>query len=130
MVTYKVTFEPDGKTITAEQGATIREAAADTEITIDAPCGGEGRCGKCKVIVDSPDMEPLTEAEEKFLTEDEIKTGYRLACQTRITGDMIVTIPEDTKLAESKILSEGMEQEVRLHPNIFKASIMLSNNCL
>lgn len=132
MVTYKVTFEPDGKTVTIEEGKIIAEAVAAGEINIhiDAPCGGEGLCGKCKVIVDAQDLEPLTEAEEKFLSEEELDEGYRLACQLPVTCDMTVTIPEDLRLAESKILSDGMEQEVKLHPNIFKVYAELSEQTL
>ena len=130
MATYKVTFEPDGKTVTAEQGITIAKAAAAAEISINSPCGGEGRCGKCKVVVNARNIEPPTELEKKALPEDELNSGYRLACQTLVTNDMTVTVPEDSRIAESKILSEGMEQEVELHPNIVKTYLELSEQTL
>lgn len=130
MVTYNVRFEPDGKTATAEQGVTIAKAAASAEISIDSPCGGEGRCGKCKVVVDAQNIDPPTEPERKSLSEEELSSGYRLACQTLVTGNMTVTVPEDSRIAESKILSEGMEQEVKLHPNIIKTYVELSEQTL
>ena len=123
MATYNVTFEPDGKTVTIDQGTTVREAAASAEIIIDSPCGGEGRCGKCKVIVSAQNIEPLTEAEERLLSDDELSEGYRLACQTRVVDNMTVTVPEDSRVAEGKILSEGTGQAVKLHPNISKTYV-------
>ena len=130
MVKYNVTFEPDGKTISAAPGMTITKAAAAVDISINSPCGGEGTCGKCKVMVDAQNMEPPTEAEEKFLSDEELSAGYRLACQTCVTDNMTVTVPEDSRIAESKILSEGMEQEVELHPNISKTYVELSEQTL
>ena len=123
MATYNVTFEPDGKTVTIDQGTTVAEAAAYAEIIIDSPCGGEGRCGKCKVIVSAQNIEPLTEAEERLLSDDELSEGYRLACQTRVVDNMTVTVPEDSRVAEGKILSEGTGQAVKLHPNISKTYV-------
>ncbi len=127
---YNVTFEPDGKTVSAIKGITLAEAAASVGININSPCGGEGRCGKCKVIADAQSIEPPTEAEEKFLSDEELEAGYRLACQTCVTDDMTVTVPEDSRIAQSKILLEGIEQEVELHPNISKTYLELSEQTL
>lgn len=53
---------------------------------MDMPCGGHGRCGKCRVIA-SGGLSPITSEEERILTDDEIRRGVRLACCARITGD-------------------------------------------
>jgi len=127
---YNVKFEPDDKTVTVEHGTTLTKAAASAEIIINSPCGGEGRCGKCKVKVDTRDVDPPGEAEKDLLSDEELEDGYRLACQTLVTGDMTVTIPEDLRVAESKILSEGMGQHVQLHPNISKLYLELSEQTL
>jgi len=127
---YNVTFKPDSKTVAVEQGTTITKAAASAEIIIDSPCGGEGRCGKCKVIVSAQSIQPPSEAEEKFLSDEELKEGYRLACQTPITCDMTVTVPEDSRVAESQILSAGKGQDVELHPNISKIYMKLTEQTL
>ena len=44
-----VEFEPAGLTALAEQGASLLDVAAEAGVDIDAPCGGQGRCGRCKV---------------------------------------------------------------------------------
>jgi uncharacterized 2Fe-2S/4Fe-4S cluster protein (DUF4445 family) len=74
------------------------EAAADAGIILDSPCGGEGICGKCRVLVQTPPNEP-TRAEKIFFMPDEIGKGYRLACQTEVRGPMTVFVPETSLLA-------------------------------
>ena len=61
---------------------------------VQAPCGGHGRCGKCKVRIVSGDMPPLTEDERRKLTEEEIGSGVRLACLTRPLGPADVETDE------------------------------------
>jgi uncharacterized 2Fe-2S/4Fe-4S cluster protein (DUF4445 family) len=75
-------------------------------------------------------MEPYTEAEERLLSDDELSEGYRLACQTRVVDNMAVTVPEDSRVGESKILLEGAGQDVELHPNISKTYVELSEQTL
>lgn len=50
------------------------------------PCGGHGRCGKCKVAAKGS-LSPLSEAEKRLLSRHEIEEGIRLACCTAIEGD-------------------------------------------
>lgn len=130
MVTYSVTFEPDGKTVNVPEDTTITKAAAAAEIIVDSPCGGEGRCGKCKVIVKAKKLDPPTEPEKEFLSDEELSQGYRLACQTVVAADMTVTVPYDSRIAEGKILTAGTGQSVKLHPNISKIYLELKEQTL
>ncbi|MFP4267927.1 MAG: ASKHA domain-containing protein [Spirochaetaceae bacterium] len=50
---------------------------------LDAPCGGRGTCGKCKVLVSSGDAGPVTREERHLLTHEELQGGIRLACLCR-----------------------------------------------
>jgi uncharacterized 2Fe-2S/4Fe-4S cluster protein (DUF4445 family) len=126
----KVKFNPDGKIVSIESGMTIAEASDLAGITIDSPCAGNGTCGKCKVIVTAGNPEHPTEAEERFFSEDELKAGYRLACQTIVKCNMEVTIPEDSRIRPIKILSVGAGQEIVLHPNISKIYVELEEQTL
>ena len=56
---------------------------------IQMPCGGHGRCGKCKVKVQG-ETNPLTETERRFLSGEEIAGGMRLACLCAAEGDCTV----------------------------------------
>ena len=54
------------------------------ELDIGSICGGHGHCGKDRILIqvkDQTHLSPITEKERKFLTQDELSKGYRLACQ-------------------------------------------------
>ena len=57
------------------------------------PCGGHGKCGKCRVTVTGQVSAP-TEDERRVLSADELAQGIRLACRTRVEGDCTVTSAE------------------------------------
>lgn len=130
MAKYTVKFKPDGKVATVEEGTIITNAADMAGITIDSPCGGKGTCGKCKVIVNAEKISPPNEAEEEFFSPDELKEGYRLACQTVVSCNMEVIVPDDSRIRAIKILSTGTGREVRLHPNISKIYVELQEQTL
>ncbi len=67
-----ITLLPDNRILQAEAGLTLHALLA-REGLLDAPCGGTGRCGKCRVWVNGEEV---------------------LACQTPITGDMTLLLPE------------------------------------
>jgi uncharacterized 2Fe-2S/4Fe-4S cluster protein (DUF4445 family) len=93
----KVTFLPDKKYIEVDEGTKISVALSKARINIDMPCGGEGTCGKCKVLIAKG--APLASSiEKKFLTDKEIAAGYRLACQAKLVQDTIIEIPPEVRL--------------------------------
>ncbi len=102
-----VTIEPSGKTAYVLQRTRLIEAVAGAGITLDAPCGGEGTCGKCRVIVRRGACPP-SPVEQEHLDEEELAEGYRLACQTLVSGPTTVEIPEASLLAaHHKILTQS-----------------------
>ncbi len=52
------------------------------EIHLDAPCGGNGSCGKCRVRIIQGAVSPILAEEERLLSKQEIAKGIRLACRT------------------------------------------------
>jgi len=105
----KVTFLPYKETIEVEKGVTIFEAAARAGIYVNSICGGDGICGKCKVIIKEGEVvsHPTT-----LLKREEIKKGYVLACQTEIENDTVVEIPPESS-AKEKILIDKDAQRFR-----------------
>ena len=88
----KVRFEPGGAEVEVPRGITVMEAAVRAGLSVDAPCGGRGRCGKCRVRIVS--VAGAAEATElQHLTTDEITAGMRLACVHRLTSDAVVETP-------------------------------------
>jgi uncharacterized 2Fe-2S/4Fe-4S cluster protein (DUF4445 family) len=113
----KVTFEPDGRHTIGHKDATIFETADQVGIRLRSECGGQGTCGKCRVHIDSKNgLTPLTSNEKSLLTPKQQTAGFRLACQTRITGktDLTVTIPTATRASRRRIQIDGALRPVRL----------------
>jgi len=102
-----VTFQPSGKTVTVTTGQTLLEAAQAADIYINASCNGKGSCGKCKLIVESGQIEGET---SPLLSQHEIDKHYVLACQSKIVGDITARIPEEA--AERRLKVAGMGQAV------------------
>ena len=67
------------------------------------PCGGHGKCGKCRVTV-TGEVTPPIEDEKKALTAEELIGGVRLACRTTVLGDCTVTTSEQ---GGGQIVTEG-----------------------
>lgn len=91
----RVRFNPSGISTSAPLQTTVADIAIGKNLPIRLDCGEKGVCGKCRVIVNpAANVTQAMPAEFVHLTEDQVEAGYRLACQTRITGPCIVTIPE------------------------------------
>ena len=80
---HTVTFLPDRVSVSAEAGISVLEAMIAAGLHPDAPCGGKGTCGKCRVIIDGQEV---------------------LACQTVVDRDMTVQTAEEEDI---QILTAG-----------------------
>ncbi len=88
----KVKFLPDNISITVEHGENLLNAAANAGVFIQAFCGGEGVCGKCRIKLEKgEDSSTQTDS----LNHKDHTEGYRLACQTKVVSDLVVRIPEE-----------------------------------
>ncbi len=95
----KVRFLPSGAELIAEPGMTIMQALHRAGLNIDAPCGGNGTCKKCKVKVQDAQGERIV-----------------LACQTVISGNMTVDISREDE--GHRILMGGITREVDAIPAV------------
>jgi len=57
---------------------------------ISMPCGGKGICGKCRIKIVKGNLNPNSR-DRKFLSDEEIQMGYRIACGHDISGDIEFT---------------------------------------
>ena len=64
--------------------------------SLELPCAGQGKCGKCRVTA-AGQLSAVSKIEEKFLSAQELKQGIRLACCTRVEGDCEVILPQQGK---------------------------------
>jgi uncharacterized 2Fe-2S/4Fe-4S cluster protein (DUF4445 family) len=95
-----VHFLPADEKVDVIRGDTLLDIAMDAGIHINAACGGEGACGKCRVIIKSGEV---TCKESSAISPEDYDKGYRLACQTRIEGDVEVFVPEESQLDKTTI---------------------------
>jgi uncharacterized 2Fe-2S/4Fe-4S cluster protein (DUF4445 family) len=122
----KVTFQPTGRTVHVSAGTRLLDAATSAGFTIDAPCGGSGTCGKCKVRVHGTHCPP-SESELHLLGAEAIAQGYRLACDTQVTAPLVVDIPEHSLLDNrAQILTGDSQGTLALNPRIHKEFLSLS----
>ncbi len=100
MPQHTITFHPHNRTIQVEEGEPLIRAAMDAGVHVNASCGGEGVCGKCRVIIEEGTVEGGVT--EKLSPADQEK-GYRLACRSKVTGDLTVRIPVESEVDTSAL---------------------------
>jgi len=101
-----VTVNPGQKKLTIPAGMLVLDVLKQAGIMIVTPCGGKGNCGKCKIIVSHQHSIPNAN-EKKWLSEKEIKKGFRLACQTYLSQTCTITIPSYTQMHEEDSIIKG-----------------------
>ena len=99
----------DGTKKTVPVGSKLSDA-----ISIDMPCAGKGRCGKCKVIATGSLSEP-SESELYHLSKDELERGVRLACKTSVLGKCQI-FTDKQKAVGHKILTHSDALDIELSP--------------
>ncbi|PJB56182.1 MAG: hypothetical protein CO097_05925, partial [Candidatus Infernicultor aquiphilus] len=114
----KITFLPDKKNIEVSQGTTALEALERAGINIDTPCGGKGICGKCKILINTG-ITTATPIEEELLSEEEIKKGFRLACQAKLFKDTIIEVPSEIRLDFKRVFSSNLKGDIHHTKNNF-----------
>lgn len=111
------------KEVAVEPGSTILDAVKKAGIELETTCGGEGECGKCKVIVDKGEASKLKEAHRKYFSKKEIEEGYRLACDTLVLSDLYVSVPVGSRREKTKILAESSVPVSGISPSVRKYGV-------
>jgi uncharacterized 2Fe-2S/4Fe-4S cluster protein (DUF4445 family) len=94
-LTKRLTFKPYDLTVEVPEGENLLRAAVAAGVHINASCGGEGVCGKCKILLESGELESTRSG---LLSNEEWDLGYRQACQSLVQGDVVVRIPPESLL--------------------------------
>ncbi|MDA8233363.1 MAG: ASKHA domain-containing protein [Clostridia bacterium] len=141
-MSYQVIFQPSGRRGQVPPGKSLLEAARELGVDIEAPCGSAGICGKCKVKIETgffpkfglesslQHLSLLTEEEQQTLMEEEIAENYRLACLTKVWGDVLVFVPEESRAAKQVVLEEGTRRSITVNPAVRKYLIHLESRSL
>ena len=99
----KVTFQIEGGspvTIECNAGDNLLELARRANVAIDAPCSGNGSCGKCRVRLLEGDLDTIR---SRHISDEEYKEGWRLSCNSRVVGDCTVLVPDIASAYQSRM---------------------------
>ena len=105
------------KSLEVNGGSSLLSSLASHKVFIPSACGGKATCGLCKVtLVESAG--PVLPTEEPYLSDEEMESGVRLACQLKVKHDLKIMIPEEffnvrqyrTKVEEIKQLTHDIKQ--------------------
>ena len=131
---FKVTFKFEGAedVITyAQEGENLLEIARKSNVAIDAPCSGNASCGKCRVKLIGGEIEsPKT----RHITDEEYAEGWRLACVSKVTGDVEVQVPDIASAYRSrmKVADLSSKEEIAIFEkaksDVESAGISLTNS--
>ena len=115
MKEHKISFPAFNTEVYALPGTSMFECVTRAGILIRTPCAGAGKCGKCAIRVLEGDLPPSKECLLHF-SEEQLASGYRLACRTSVNSDLIIDIPAST-LFESGVIAlsddNGMDGDAR-----------------
>ncbi|MGB3224555.1 MAG: ASKHA domain-containing protein [Desulforhopalus sp.] len=93
-----IKFLPHDRAITVSSGESLIRAALQAGVHINASCGGEGVCGKCRVLVESGSV---SGGISDRISKEDIEKGYRLACLVKVSEDIEVRIPVESSIDKS-----------------------------
>ena len=99
----KVTFQIEGGspiTIECNAGDNLLELARRANVAIDAPCSGNGSCGKCRVKLIEGQLETF---QSRHISDEEYNAGWRLSCNAKVLTDCVVWVPDIASAYQSRM---------------------------
>ena len=99
----KVTFQIEGASpvqIECNAGDNLLELARRANVAIDAPCSGNGSCGKCRVKLVEGQLDSL---KSRHITDEEYEAGWRLSCNSKVLTDCVVFVPDIASAYQSRM---------------------------
>jgi len=139
-----VDFEPLSRRAYVIPGKSFFEMLADSGVYIRSLCGGRGICGKCRIFFQKgiKYLNKPTKNELNLFSQEKLREGWRLACQTRISRDVFddvknleppqfrIFLPDDLLFEDFKILTSGINKGVKINPNIKKLVLQVEKPTL
>ena len=126
----KVIFQIEGAaavTIDCNPGDNLLEAARRANVAIDAPCSGNGSCGKCRVQLLEGELDSV---KSRHISDEEWEKGWRLSCNSKVTGDCTVLVPDIASAYQSRMKTADLSspEELAIFENA-QAGLIASGIC-
>ncbi|MBE6925263.1 MAG: DUF4445 domain-containing protein [Ruminococcaceae bacterium] len=120
-----VVFQIEGGnevSIACQSGDNLLELARRANVAIDAPCSGNGSCGKCRVKLISGEVETFP---SRHISEEEYEAGWRLSCNCKVLTDCTVFVPDIASAYQSRMKTADLSspQEIAIFEDA-KAQMM------
>ena len=99
----RIIFQIEGATavsMEANVGDNLLELARRGNVAIDAPCSGNGSCGKCRVKLLEGQLETI---KSRHISDAEFEAGWRLSCNCKVVGDCTVFVPDIASAYQSRM---------------------------
>ena len=108
--------------IACQSGDNLLELARRANVAIDAPCSGNGSCGKCRVKLISGSVETFP---SRHISEEEYEAGWRLSCNCKVLTDCTVFVPDIASAYQSRMKTADLSspQEIAIFEDV-KAQMM------
>ncbi|MDQ7097187.1 ASKHA domain-containing protein [Desulfosporosinus sp. PR] len=110
-----VYFANEGISLAANKGDKLADCIRAAGLSLETPCNGLGRCGKCRVKAWG-ELCPPEDLESGFLNASGIDSGIRLACLARVSGDVRVELP--AKVNHLQTINQGLAIEAELDSSV------------
>ncbi len=110
----KVIFQIEGGapvTMECNAGDNLLEAARRANVAIDAPCSGNGSCGKCRVQLLEGELESV---KSRHISDEEWENGWRLSCNSKVTGNCTVLVPDIASAYQSRMKTADLSSPQEL----------------
>ena len=103
--------------VEANPGDNLLELARRVNVAIDAPCSGNGSCGKCRVKLLEGELETIP---SRHISEEEFAAGWRLSCNCKVVGDCTVLVPDIASAYKSRMKTADLSspEEVAIFESI------------
>lgn len=130
MNTFKVVFTPSGIRGEIKEGTDVLSAARELGADVASLCGGNSLCTRCKVKLstgsfpkhqitsETPHLSPITSAERERISEADLEQGFRLSCNAKIQGDIVIDVPAESQTHQQVIRKEAMVLNIENKPAI------------
>ena len=124
-----VVFTPSGKRGRFEVGTSLLSAARSLGVDIDSVCGGRALCSRCQVDIqvgefakhgvrsEASHLTEMTTPEQRLANRKLLASGRRLSCQAKLTGDVVVDVPETSQVHRQVVRKAAEVRDIELYPS-------------
>ncbi len=126
----QVIFTPSGMRGDFAKDTSLLTVAQQTGADLDSVCGGNGICGRCKILVSEGEFSKFgftssrenlnepTSIERAFFSKKELEKGYRLACNVFVKDNVVIDIPPESQVQQQLVRKAAGKLDVEAAPAI------------